>query len=152
MALKNLSSLQRNIVNQALRIMEDHRAYMTAISCPEDFKAYLRLKYAGEEREVFVVVLLDVQRKIMDCVELFAGTLAQTSVYPREVAKLALVSNASAVAFCHNHPSGNPEPSRADISLTSRLKEALALIDVSVIDHVVVGTDGAVSLAERGLV
>ena len=103
------------------------------------------------EHEVFVCVFLDSQNRVIACEELFRGTLAQTSVYPREVVKAALAHNAAAVIFAHNHPSGVAEPSRADELLTQALKQALALVDVKVLDHFVVAGAGAVSFAERGL-
>ena len=103
------------------------------------------------EREVFQVALLDSQNRLIHAEELFRGTLTQTSVYPREVVKLALKHNAAAVIFSHNHPSGHAEPSNADIRLTEIIKSALALVDIQVLDHVVVSASGATSFAERGL-
>jgi len=99
-----------------------------------------------------MVLLMDVQHRLLADVELFRGTLTQTSVYPREVVKLALGHNAAAVIFAHNHPSGVPEPSQADIHLTNALRQALSLVDVRTIDHLVVGGNASpVSFAERGL-
>ena len=112
---------------------------------------YLRLLLAGKEHEVFVVVLLDTHHRVLVCEELFRGTLTQTSVYPREVVKLALAANAAAAIFAHNHPSGVSEPSRSDELLTRELKAALALVDVRVLDHFVVTGSQALSFAERGL-
>jgi DNA repair protein RadC len=100
---------------------------------------------------VFVVLFLDSQHRLIAADELFRGTLAQTSVYPREVVKAALAHNAAAVILAHNHPSGVAEPSRADEYLTATLKSALALVDVRVLDHLIVGHGQVVSLAERGL-
>jgi DNA repair protein RadC len=100
---------------------------------------------------VFVVVLLDSQNRVLATEELFRGTLTQTSVYPREVVKLALRHNAAAVILAHNHPSGVTEPSRADELLTTALKQALALVDIKVLDHLVVTAAAALSFAERGL-
>jgi DNA repair protein RadC len=105
----------------------------------------------GREREVFVVVLLDAQNGVLATEELFAGTLTQTSVYPREVVKTALRHNAAAVIFAHNHPSGIAEPSQADQLLTVNLKQALALVDIKVLDHFIVAGGSAISFAERGL-
>lgn len=123
------------------------------LSDPATVKDYLRLKLAGLPHEVFVVLLLDSQHRLIDSVELFRGTLTQTSVYPREVVKLALARNAAAVVFCHNHPSGSGEPSSADEVLTRSLKSALAMVDVRVLDHfIVAGVLAPVSFAERGLV
>jgi DNA repair protein RadC len=100
---------------------------------------------------VFVGVFLDAQNRVLAVEELFRGTLTQTSVYPREVVKRALHHNAGALNFAHNHPSGVAEPSRADEALTQALKQALALIEVRVLDHFVIGAGGAMSFAERGL-
>ena len=120
-------------------------------SQPTAVRDYLRLRLADREHELFVVLLLDTQNRLIACEELFRGTLTQTSVYPREVVKAALRYNAGAVIFAHNHPSGVAEPSRADELLTSALKQALALVDVKTIDHFVVAGAVAVSFAERGL-
>jgi len=114
-------------------------------------KEYLRLQIGGREHEVFVVLFLDAQNRLIRLEELFRGTLTQTSVYPREVLKRALELNAAAVVLAHNHPSGAAEPSRADEFLTQTLKSALGLIDVRVLDHLVVTRSEAVSFAERGL-
>lgn len=122
-----------------------------ALSAPGAVRDYLRLMLHGRPHEVFVVVFLDAQHRVTACEELFRGTLTQTSVYPREVVKRALHYNAAAVIFAHNHPSGVAEPSRADEALTVALKQALALVDVRVLDHFVVAGDGALSFAERGL-
>lgn len=122
----------------------------TAMTSPESVKAYLRTKYAHFEHEVFVVMYLDQRNRLIHHEELFRGTLDGASVYPREVVKQVLVHNAAAVIFAHNHPSGYIQPSQADISITRRLKDALALIDVRVLDHLVVGREGTASLAELG--
>lgn len=120
---------------------------------PGAVKDLLRLRLSHLPHEVFVVLLLDAQHRLIDCVELFRGTLTQTSVYPREVVKLALERNAAGVVFAHNHPSGVAEPSSADEVLTRTLKAALALVDVRVLDHfIVAGTAVPVSFAERGLI
>ena len=123
------------------------------LGSPGVVRNYLRLRLGPLPHEVFMVLLLDAQNRLIDCVELFRGTLTQTSVYPREVVKLALARNAAAAIFAHNHPSGVAEPSRADEVLTQTLKQALALVDVRVLDHfiVVCGAE-PLSMAERGLV
>ncbi len=118
---------------------------------PQKVREYLRLHFATLEREVFVVLMLDAQHRLIGIDEMFRGTLTQTSVYPREVVRAALQRNAGAVAFAHNHPSGHAEPSRADEFLTQTLKTALALIDVRVLDHFIVGSGRMTSMAERGL-
>ena len=123
----------------------------TALGSPQAVRDYLRLKLQGRPHEVFVAVFLDAQNRVLDVEELFRGTLTQTSVFPREIVKRALHFNAAAVIFAHNHPSGVAEPSRADEALTQTLKHTLALVDVKVLDHFVVGADAAMSFAERGL-
>ena len=123
----------------------------SALGSPQAVRDYLRLLLAGLEHEVFVCVFLDAQNRVLAHEELFRGTLTQTSVYPRELVKRALHNNAAAVIFAHNHPSGVAEPSRADEALTQTLKHTLALVDVKVLDHFVVGGDAAMSFAERGL-
>ena len=100
---------------------------------------------------MFVVVLLDAQHRVIATEELFRGTLTQTSVYPREVVKLALKFNSAAVIFAHNHPSGVAEPSQADQLLTTSLKQALALVDIKVLDHFIIAGTAALSFAERGV-
>lgn len=123
------------------------------LDSPDRIRDLLRLRYAGLPHELFVVLLLNARHQLIEAVELFRGTLTQTSVYPREVVKLALARNAAAVVLTHNHPSGNGEPSRADEHLTHTLKQALALVDVRVLDHfIVAGTARPVSMAERGLI
>jgi DNA repair protein RadC len=114
----------------------------TALSSPHTVRDYLRLRLQGKAHEVFVGVFLDAQNRVLAVEELFKGTLTQTSVFPREIVKRALHYNAAAVIFAHNHPSGVAEPSRA---------HTLALVDVKVLDHFVVGGDSAMSFAERGL-
>lgn len=133
---------------RALRETLDRGA---ALSSPQSVRDYLRLKLQGRPHEVFVAVFLDAQNRVLEVEELFRGTLTQTSVFPREIVKRALHFNAAAVIFAHNHPSGVAEPSRADEALTQTLKHTLALVDVKVLDHFVVGGDAAMSFAERGL-
>lgn len=122
------------------------------LDAPATVRDLLRLRLAHLPHELFVVLLLDARHHLIDFVELFRGTLTQTSVYPREVVKLALTRNAAAVLFAHNHPSGAIEPSTADETLTRSLKDALALVDVRVLDHfIVAGPAQPISFAERGL-
>lgn len=118
---------------------------------PEQVKLYAQSRLGGLSREVFGVLFLDAQHRLLAFEELFHGTLTQTSVYPREVVRRALAHNAGAVILAHNHPSGVAEPSRADEHLTQQLRSALAMVDVRVLDHLVVGQGEVVSLAERGL-
>lgn len=135
----------------ARRALAQQLADRPAFDSPGTVKDYLALQLAGRAQEVFAVLFLDAQHRLIALRELFQGTLTQTSVYPREVVKAALAHNAAAVVLAHNHPSGIAEPSRADEFLTATLKSALALVDVRVLDHVVVGRGQVVSLAERGL-
>lgn len=122
------------------------------LNAPTLVKEYLAVLFAGAQRELFVVVFLDAQLRVIAAETMFAGTLTQTSVYPREVVRRALHHNAASIVLAHNHPSGIVQPSRADEFLTSTLKSALALVDVGVIDHIVVAGGSAVSMCERGLV
>ena len=139
-------------IRRALRVLEGRlRARGPLLSSPEAVRDYLRLRIALLEHEVFLALFLDAQHRLIACDELFRGTLAQTSVYPREVVKEALARNAAAVIFAHNHPSGLAEPSRADELLTAALKQALALVDIRTLDHLVVAAGQTVSFAERGL-
>ncbi|MBX9717138.1 MAG: DNA repair protein RadC [Burkholderiaceae bacterium] len=139
------------VMELARRSLAQRLAQRTVLSSPQEVKDFLRLQLAHEAHEVFAVMFLDVQNQLLQFEPMFRGTLSQTSVYPREIVKRALAVQASAVILAHNHPSGIAEPSRADEFLTHSLKQALALIDVRVIDHLVVGGDQAVSFAERGL-
>ena len=117
---------------------------------PDATKQFLTYKMINYEREVFAVMMLDNQHRLIEFNELFFGTINAASVYPREVVKAVLAVNAAAVILAHNHPSGEAEPSQADKQITKRLTDALALIDVRVLDHIVVGKT-PVSFAERGL-
>ena len=117
----------------------------------EVVRDFLRVKLGALEHEVFAVIHLDAQNRVIDYVEMFRGTVSQTSVYPREVVKEALARNSAALLLVHNHPSGTAEPSRADEMLTQTLKSALALVDVRVLDHMIVAGSAILSFAERGL-
>ena len=121
------------------------------LSSPSAVRDFLRLSIQNRQVEVFMGLFLDAQNRVIAAEELFSGTLTQTSVFPREVVRMALHHNAAGVIFAHNHPSGVAEPSHADETLTRSLKEALALIDVRVLDHFVVGRGATLSFAERGL-
>ena len=140
------------VIRQALLIMESRLKYRdVALNSPQAVRDYLRLRIADREHEVFVVLFLDSQNRLIASEEMFRGTLSQTSVYPREVVKSALKHNAAAVIFAHNHPSGVAEPSRVDELLTQALKQALAMVDCRTLDHLVVACDKITSFAERGL-
>jgi DNA repair protein RadC len=141
----------RAALELARRALREEIAARDALSSPRAVRDYLRLALAGREQEVFVLLLLDAQHRVIACEELFKGTLTQTSVYPREVVKCALRHNAAAVIFAHNHPSGVAEPSHADEILTRSLKTALALVDIQVLDHFIVAGTRTLSFAERGL-
>jgi DNA repair protein RadC len=121
------------------------------LGTPALVREYLRLRLGGLEYEVFLVLFLYAQNRLIAAQELFRGTLTQTNVYPREIVKQALAHNAAAVVFAHNHPSGCVDPSRADETLTTALRAALALVEVKVLDHFVVGAGAIVSFVERGL-
>jgi DNA repair protein RadC len=121
------------------------------LSGPHAVRRFLWLQLALEPRELFAVLWTDAQNRLIEAEVAFAGTLTQTSVHPREIVKSGLRHNAAGVILAHNHPSGSPEPSRADIALTAALKTALVLVDIEVLDHFVVAGEHALSFAERGL-
>ena len=137
--------LARRALAQQLRERE-------AFDSPDAVKHYLQLHLAHKGHEVFAVLFLDSQHRLLALEGLFRGTLTQTSVYPREVVLRALHHQAAAVVLAHNHPSGSVQPSRADEALTQQLKAALALVDVRVLDHIIVAPGEALSMAEKGLV
>ena len=140
------------VLELARRALAQRLSEQPAFDSPASVGEYLQLQLGGRTHEVFAVLFLDTQHRLIALEELFRGTLAQTSVYPREVALRALHHHAAAVVLAHNHPSGVTEPSRADELLTRHLKDALALIDVRVLDHIVVARGGWCSMAEKGLV
>ena len=157
-ALKGLKGLGPAKRAELLAVMEMARRAIAqqmqaapVFDSPGRVKDYLALNLGGRTQEVFSVLFLDSQHRLLKLEDLFFGTLTQTSVYPREVVKRALALNAGAVVLAHNHPSGVAEPSRADEYLTQTLKTALQMVDVRVLDHVVVGRGQVVSMAERGL-
>ncbi len=139
------------VIELARRSLREDLKSGSVLTSPGAVRDYLRLALAGRDHEVFVVLFLDAQHRVMSDAELFRGTLTQTSVYPREVVKAALAANAAAVIFAHNHPSGVAQPSQADELLTRQLKEALALVEVRVLDHFIVAGNQTLSFAERGL-
>ena len=142
--LMAVMELARRAVAQQLKARE-------AFGSPGDVKQYLQLHLAHKPHEVFAVLFLDAQNRMIAMEELFRGTLTQTSVYPREVVSRALDREAASVVLAHNHPSGTVQPSRADEALTQTLKSALALVDIRVLDHVIVAPGLALSMAEKGL-
>lgn len=139
------------VLELARRSLREEVQHATALSSPDKVRAYLRITLSSRPHEVFMALFLDAQNRLIVADELFRGTLSQTSVYPREVVKRALAVNAGAVIFAHNHPSGVAEPSRSDELLTTSLRQALALVDVRVLDHLIVAGGDVLSFAERGL-
>ena len=154
-AIKGLGPAKRAellaVMETARRALAQQMAAAPVFDSPDRVKEYLGLQLAGRPQEVFAVLFLDAQHRLLRLEEMFHGTLTQTSVYPREVLRRALTLNAGAVVLAHNHPSGVAEPSRADEYLTQTLKTALQMIDVRVLDHIIVGQGQVVSMAERGL-
>ena len=135
----------------ARRAMGQRLKEREVFQTPDAVKHYLQLQLAHKNHEVFAVLFLDSQNRLLAMEELFRGTLSQTSVYPREVVMRALHHQAAAVVLSHNHPSGSVQPSRADEHLTQNLRASLALVDVRVLDHIIVGQGQALSMAEQGL-
>lgn len=139
------------VIARAMRLLEHEVREADSMRSPSAVRDYLCLRLADKRHEVFCVVFLDSQNRVIAFEEMFRGTLTQTSVYPREVVIEALNHNAAGVILCHNHPSGIADPSRADEALTQNLRQALALVDVRVLDHVIVAGATSISFAERGL-
>lgn len=139
------------VIEQALQLLAAEVQEANALTSPAVVKDFLRLKLGDRPHEVFAVIFLDSQHRVLAIEELFRGTLSQTSVYPREVVKETLARNAAAVVLVHNHPSGSADPSRADEVLTNTLRQALALVDVRVLDHLVVTRTSVLNFAESGL-
>ena len=152
---KNHMSISNDdaIIESALKILESRISYTSAsppLTSPQASKDYVKLQLATFEHEVFACLFMDNKHRVITFEKLFRGTIDGASVYPREVVKACLSHNAAAVIFAHNHPSGVSEPSKADERITKRLNDALALIDVRVLDHLIVGEE-VISFAERGL-
>ncbi|WP_436408851.1 RadC family protein [Enterobacter asburiae] len=147
-----LQATAEQILEAARQAIERKMQRGTSFTSPAAVKEYLRAKLAGFEHEVFAVLFMDTQHRLIEYAEMFRGTIDSASVYPRELVKEALRLNAAAVILSHNHPSGSPEPSQADNVLTQRLKEALGLVDVRVLDHIIVAGTDTTSFAERGLI
>ncbi len=140
------------VLEMSRRALHEEMQSGDALNSPGAVRDYLQLLLRGRAQEVFMVIFLDAQHRVIAAEELFHGTLTQTSVYPREVVKRALHHNAAATIFAHNHPSGIAEPSQSDRLLTDALKQALALVDVRVLDHFIIAGTGCLSFAERGMV
>lgn len=143
---------EKQIIDHAAAIFLDKIKSGDAFTSPEITKRYCQSRLATNEREVFLLLILDNQHRLIEGVELFHGTIDAASVYPREVAKSVLENNGAAAIFAHNHPSGSVEPSASDRRITVRLKEALELFDVRTLDHIVVGAEGTFSFAEHGFI
>lgn len=140
------------ILEAAERILRRKLERQGKLTEPTSAAAFLRARCAHRDQEVFGCIFLDTRHAILAVEDLFFGTVDSAEVYPREIVKRALLLNASAVVAFHNHPSGNPEPSTADRAITARLKQALELVEIRLLDHIVVGADGTASLAMRGWV
>lgn len=151
--LHRLDARTKLAIDRAAKLLEESAIYrVEAVRSTSSVGLYLKMKLAGLEHEEFHVIWLDAQNRIIAFDRLFSGTLTQTSVYPREVVKAAMRHNAAACILAHNHPSGMPDPSRADELLTRTLKETLSMVDVKVLDHfIVAGNNNPLSFAERGL-
>lgn len=148
----SITAAEDKIIEEALRILND-RFYVrrdVSFTSPETVMNYMKLYIGAAEREQFVVAYLDTRHNMIGIETLFYGTINGASVYPREVVKSALKHNAAAVIFAHNHPSGIAEPSQADIAITARLKAALEVVDIRVLDHVIIGAE-CESMASAGL-
>ncbi|WP_445368109.1 RadC family protein [Methylomonas sp. BW4-1] len=141
---------EQDVIFEAIQIYNRYFSRGESLTSPDKAKDCIKLKLAPYEHEVFVCLFLDNQHRVIACDELFRGTIDGASVYPREVVKTALQYNAAALIMAHNHPSGISDPSQADRVITGKLKEALALIDVRVLDHFIVG-ENVYSFAEHGL-
>ena len=146
-----LTKIEAAAVRRALSILKRHLNSGPALSSPCAVRNYLSLQYGLHKVEVFSAIWLNAQNMVIAIEEISKGTLTQTSVFPREVIRSAIEKNAAGVIFAHNHPSGVAEPSHADKTLTQALKEALALVDVRVLDHFIVGGNATLSFAERGI-
>ena len=150
--MKRFTQQEQAIIAQSAAIIKSKIKTENMFNSPQMVADFCQHSLVTSEREVFAVLLLDSQNRLIECVELFYGTINAASVYPREVVTLVLNHNAASVIFTHNHPSGIADPSHADKLITTKLSNALNLIDVTVLDHLVVGTDSTVSFAERGLI
>ena len=151
MGIAKYTQLQA-VLEMARRALGDEFKNKDIMDSPELVRDYLRLTLQNKQHEIFLGIFLDTKNRTIATEELFNGTLTHTSVYPREVIKRALHHNAAAMIFAHNHPSGVAEPSHADKALTATLKQALALIDVKVLDHFIIGNGTTLSFAENGLI
>ena len=143
---------QQTLVKLAIDVLELRHHPGECLNSPNHLKEYLRLKLGDSKNEIFGAVFLDNKHRIICDEVIFTGSITSASVYPRVLAQKALEHNAAALFLYHNHPSGDPEPSSADEHITNKVKDALHLIEVRVLDHLVVGSEGAISFADRGLI
>lgn len=150
--MQHFTDEERGVIAQALEILgRDLRSRGSCLESPEAVRSYLALQLGGEPNEHFAMLFLDSKHRVITFKRLFQGTIDSASVYPRVIIQEALSCNAAAVIAVHNHPSGCVDPSQADRVLTTRIRDALSLVDVRLIDHFVVGGDNVFSFAERGL-
>ena len=147
----SIKSDEDKIIKQALSILKSRINQGDCLSSPNEVREFLQLKIAESERELFLVIFLDQQNKLLKCEEMFKGSLTQSNVYPREIVKAALKQNAAGVIVAHNHPADTAEPSFCDQHLTTAIKKALALVEIRLLDHIIVTRGCTVSLSERGL-
>lgn len=150
MGVSKYAQLQA-IFEMSRRALAEQMRESDVLGSPKQVRDYLCLRLGQMKREVFIVLFLDAQNRVVAQEEMFSGTLTQTSVYPREIVKRALHHNAASVIFAHNHPSGVAQQSRADELLTDALKQALALVDIRTLDHIVIAGNTSLSFAEQGL-
>lgn len=143
---------EQQIIDQAAAIFAKKIKTCDAFTSPDLVKGFCQTRLATSEREIFLLLILDNQNRLIEDVELFQGTIDSASVYPREVVKSVLKHNGSSCILAHNHPSGVTTPSSADRRITQKLKDALALVDVRILDHIVVGVEGTYSFAEHGII
>ena len=142
----------KEIIRLAVNILARRHRKGSPLTSPEVTRDYLKLRLEGEYNEVFGCIFIDNRHRVIKVEELFQGTIDGATVHPRVLVQRALAHNAAALVMYHNHPSGVAEPSRADQALTKRLCDALALVDIRVLDHIVIGGSDYVSFAERGLI
>ena len=140
------------IIALAIKLARNKLKKGTMFNSPSAVTDYLQAIYATEEKEVFAMIHLDSQHRVIELETLFTGTIASASVYPREIIKSVMNKNSCKLILCHNHPSGLAEPSSSDKAITTKIINALNFIDVEVLDHIIVGTESTVSFAERGLI
>ena len=142
----------QDVIGAALAVLSAQVSRSKTLNSPRAVREFLAIRYANLEHEVFTVIFLDNRNRVIACEDLFRGTIDGASVYPREVVKAALSHNAAACLLAHPHPSGIAEPSQADEFITRRLRDALALVDIRLVDHIVIGGGNFTSLAEKGII